>query len=876
MGSKVFGRFATLSALFLGATIADAAVQATFYVAPGGSDSNKGTKDAPFKTITQAQKAVREINGNMTGDIEVILREGTYALPSTVNFTEADGGKDGHYVRYKAADGENPLITGGMPVTGWAIHDEKNNIWKAEGVDGRFRQLYVNGKKAVRACFPNAVASNEKGAGTFDHDFVRLTKVDSTGRAFDVSADYVKNIKNIEDVEIHLMIAWAESILRLEKVQVNGGTAKLIPKDPERTKLFHRAYPMLGTAFMSNPPKQQVFYLENSYDLLDAPGEWYLDEKEHVLYYKPRSGENMATANVVAPRLNTMFSVLGKDTKNKVGYMSFEGLNFAHSNYTRPSEEGFLDLQAANFNVDVLPDPGRGNWERLNSNKYLLWRPDAGFRVENAHHFLVKNCTFSQMAATGLDFVSGTNDDVIEGNVFYEIGAAGIMLGKFYQDSTTEIHIAYNPKDKDEISTRDTIRNNLVTNATNEHQGAVGIGAGYPRYVVIENNEVSYTNYSGISLGFGWTKDQTAMTNNHVNKNNIHHISRLLCDSGPIYTLSNQGTGSEIKENYLHDYSASKWSDYWVLPIYLDEGSSGFIVENNSYRNAPSGVGRNQAGQFTERNNGGYIESVAAAAGLQSEFKKIGDKINNIPLPDFSNTMTQTPFVENMTIPGMIEVENYDEGGQSVSYSDKDFVNEGNAYREDGVDIVQIDSTDKTKGYAVGYTSAGEWMEYTLKVAEAGEYAFVANVATGLEGASFSLSMDGKAISDTVVVPQGDDWNTYGLVDGKTTALEAGEHVLRVTITGAFLNIDWIKFGKNKDELLSVKPHVRYNLNMDISGSSKLNVFDIRGHHVGTIRLMGVPTMSSVLQQMHAKNFKSGIYFVQSVNKTFGKMVQVK
>ena len=881
MGSKKFGRFAALSALFLGTTIAGAAVQATFYVAPGGSDSNNGTKDAPFKTITQAQKAVRAINGSMTGDIEVILREGTYALPATVNFTEADGGKDGHYVRYKAAEGEKPLITGGMPVTGWTLHDEKNNIWKAEGVEGRFRQLYVNNRKAVRACFPNVIDAKEKGNGGFDHDFVRLTKVDSTGRAFDVSADYVKNIKNIEDVEIHLMIAWAESILRLEKVQVNGGTAKLIPKDPERTKLFHRAYPMLGTAFMSNPPKQQVFYLENSYDLIDAPGEWYLDEKEHVLYYKPRSGENMATAHVVAPRLNTLFSVLGKDTKNKVGYMSFEGLFFAHSNFTRPSEEGFLDLQAANFNVDVLPDPSRGNWERLNSNKYLLWRPDAAFRVENAHHFLVQGNVFSQIAATGLDFVSGTNDDMIQGNAFFEIGAAGIMLGKFYQDSTTEIHIAYNPSDKDEISTRDTVKNNLVTNTTNEHQGAVGIGAGYPRYVVIEHNEVSYAYYSGISIGFGWTKAQTAMTNNHVNWNEIHHIARLLCDSGPIYTLSNQGTGSEIQHNYIHDNGTSKWADYWNVPIYLDEGSSGFTVKENVFKNSPSGVGQNQAGQNTLQQDGNYYsENVVNNAGIEKDFRYIRD-IKEIPLADFSNTMTQTPFVENMTIPGMIEMENYDEGGQSVSFSDKDFVNEGNVYREDGVDVVGLGCSDTLntkdcKGYAVGYTNAGEWMEYTLKVAEAGEYAFVANVATGLEGASFSLSMDGKAISDTVVVPQGDDWNTYGLVDGKTTALEAGEHVLRVTITGAFLNIDWIKFGKNKDELLSVKPHVRYNLNMDISGSSKLNVFDIRGHHVGTIRLMGVPTMSSVLQQMHAKNFKSGIYFVQSVNKTFGKMVQVK
>ena len=873
---RMFG-FVAFATFCLVGSLGFAQEQATFYVAPTGNDANPGTEAAPFKTITKAQKAVREINGTMTGDIVVYLREGTYQLNSTVNFDERDGGKDGHYVRYKAYKGEMPLITGGMPVTGWTIHDETNNIWKAEGVEGRFRQLYVNGKKAVRACFPNAIASDEKGAGTFDHDFVRLSKVDSTGRAFDVSADYVKNIKNIEDVEIHLMIAWAESILRLEKVQVNGGTAKLIPKDPERTKLFHRAYPMLGTAFTSDPPKQQVFYLENSYDLIDAPGEWYLDEKNQTLYYKPRSGENMGSANVVAPRLNTMFSVLGKDTKNKVGYMSFEGLTFAHSNFTRPSEEGFLDLQAANFNVDVLPDPGRGNWEKLNSNKYLLWRPDAGFRVENAHHFLVKNCAFTQMAATGLDFVSGTNDDVIEGNVFYEIGAAGIMLGKFYQDSTTEIHIAYNPSDKEEISTRDTIRNNLVTNVTNEHQGAVGIGAGYPRYVVIENNEISYTYYSGISLGFGWTKDQTAMTNNHVNKNNIHHISRLLCDSGPIYTLSNQGTGSEIKENYLHDYSASKWSDYWVLPIYLDEGSSGFVVENNSYRNAPSGVGRNQAGQFTERNNGGYIESVAAAAGLQGEFKNLADKISNIPLADFSNPVPQAPFKNAFVFPALVQAEDYDEGGQGVSYSDKDIANQGNAYREDGVDVVGLECTDSAatqgcKGYAVGYTQAGEWMEYSVNVPADAKYFVKANVATASETSSFMLLVDNNAVTDTIAVPKTDStWDVYKEIDVGNVELKQGEHVIRLLITGDYLNIDWIQFADSANQTLPPTQLVE-KVRLEVSPETAYDVFGLTGKYLGRVELRG----ESVNKALVRDGFAQGIYLVRGAKHAKALRVQVK
>ena len=100
--------------------------------------------------------------------------------------------------------------------------------------------------------------------------------------------------------------------------------------------------------------------------------------------------------------------------------------------------------------------------------------------------------------------------------------------------------------------------------------------------------------------------------------------------------------------------------------------------------------------------------------------------------------------------------------------------------------------------------------------------------------------------------------------------------MLRVAITGAYLNIDWIKFGKTKEEIISIKPSVRYGLNMDISRSSTLNVFDIRGQHLGAIRVMGVPTTNSVMQAMHAKNFKSGVYFVQSVNKAFGKMIQVK
>ena len=78
---------------------------------------------------------------------------------------------------------------------------------------------------------------------------------------------------------------------------------------------------------------------------------------------------------------------------------------------------------------------------------------------------------------------------------------------------------------------------------------------------MIEHNEVGYMNYTGISVGFGWTKSETAMTNNKINRNKIHHVAQLLSDGAAIYTLSNQGTGSEIMYNYSHDIGLLDLSD---------------------------------------------------------------------------------------------------------------------------------------------------------------------------------------------------------------------------------------------------------------------------------------------------------------------------
>lgn len=815
-----------------------------FHVSPNGNDAAEGTLTAPFKTLERAQRAVRGVNKSMSEDINVYLHEGTYQLASTLRLSNADGGTNGHYVRYMAAPGETPLVTGGVPVNGWELFDADKNIWCVKNVVNRFRQLYVNGKKAIRARHPNVKPNG-------DHYFNRLAKVDTFGRAFDVYTDQIKKLENIKRSEIHVMVAWADQILRIEDVKYNGNTCKIIPQDPERTRLFRRAYPMLGTAFMSNPPKQQCYYLENDMSLLDMQGEWFLDEDSNTLYYIPREGEDMTVANVVAPNLETLIEVTGESTKNKVQNISFSGIVFAHTNFLRPSREGLLNLQAGQFAVKV---EDRGY---LKSNEFMLWHPEAGIEVTNASRVVFEDNIFTQMAATGLDFTSGTNDTRIEGNVFTEIGGSSISIGKFAPDSLTEIHKGYNPSDKDEICTRDTVKNNYVHNTTNEIQGAVPILGGYPRYVVIEHNEVSYANYSGISVGFGWTKKETAMDGNKINYNEIHHIARLLCDGAAIYTLSNQGKNGQIMYNYSHDINGSNWADYWTCPIYQDEGTSGFEIAYNVAVNAPKGTACNQCGSNYTHDNDGSDKGVINNAGIEQKYKSIKNK--DIPLPNFSEAIPQEPYSSVFTLPGKIEMEDYDLGGQGIAYYDKDVENQGEAYRNDGVDIVTVDSISDAKGYAIGYTQEGEWTEYSIAVEKTAPYFYKANVASGLDFSSFIIMVDGKQVADTVKIPQTDSWNTYTTVDGKTSEIEAGDHILRVRISGAYSNVDWIAFAETKEELEDLTG------NIDIlSGEPKeATVVDMMGKTWA--RIVAKSSVDANMK-IREKRLPSGVYAVRFSN----------
>ena len=219
------------------------------------------------------------------------------------------------------------------------------------------------------------------------------------------------------------------------------------------------------------------------------------------------------------------------------------------------------------------------------------------------------------------------------------------------------------------------------------------------------------------------------------------------------------------------------------------------------------------------------------------------------------------------TIPGKIEAENYDEGGHNKAFYDNDRENQGKVYREDEVDVVDISDSKcgdaACTGYAIGYTNEGEWVEYTINVAADAKYDITANVATASDASAMQLLIDDKEITESVAVEKIDSvWTTYKVVDVGSVDLKKGEHVLRLAITGSFLNVDWIQFtDPNATTALNAVPYVPRK-------AMTYNVFGTTG------RLDNVG--SNVSASLKQAGFANGIYVVRAVGAARAMRVIVK
>ena len=593
------------------------------WISPKGSDFNDGTRQSPKATLTSALRQAREWrrteDNRIQGGITIYMEGGTYAFHEPVFIRPEDSGTKESPTIIRSVGDEKVILSGGISIKGWK---KQGKVWVADvpAFNGRpldFRQLWVNGKKAVRA---RDVEDFEK--------MNRICSVDEKNEILYVPAVSIRrlidnkgNLKaKYAEMVLHQM--WCVANLRIRSVEVQGDSAAIRFHQPESRIQFEHPWPH---PMVTTDGHNSAFYLTNARELQDVPGEWYHDIDARKIYYYPREGEKMQEAKVIVPAVETLVRVEGT-VDRPVCHIRFEKITFSYTTWMRPSEKGHVPLQAGMYLTDgyrIEPKMQRDYLNHPLDNQGWLGRPAAAVRVVAARQIDFERCRFEHLGSTGLDYEEAVQGGVVRGCLFRDIAGNGLLVGSF-SPAAHETHLPYDPADRREVCTQQQINNCYFTEIGNEDWGCLAIAAGYVGDVNIEHNEISEVPYSGISLGWGWTQTVNCMRNNRVHANLIHHYAKHMYDVAGIYTLGSQPK-SYVTENCVHSiYKPGYVHDpnHWFY-LYTDEGSSFITVRDNWTEGEKYLQNANGPGNVWE-NNGPKVDSVIRErAGLEAGYKDL-------------------------------------------------------------------------------------------------------------------------------------------------------------------------------------------------------------------------------------------------------------
>ena len=593
------------------------------WISPKGSDFNDGTRQFPKATLTSALRQAREWrrteDNRIQGGITIYMEGGTYAFYEPVFIRPEDSGTKESPTIIRSVGDEKVILSGGISINGWK---KQGKVWVADvpAFNGRpldFRQLWVNGKKAVRA---RDVEDFEK--------MNRICSVDEKNEILYVPAvsicrliDNKGNLKaKYADMVLHQM--WCVANLRIRSVEVQGDSAAIRFHQPESRIQFEHPWPR---PMVTTNGHNSAFYLTNARELQDVPGEWYHDIDARKVYYYPREGEKMQEAEVIVPAVETLVRVEGT-LDRPVCHIRFEKITFSYTTWMRPSEKGHVPLQAGMYLTDgyrIDPKMQRNYLNHPLDNQGWLGRPAAAVRVVAARQIDFERCRFEHLGSTGLDYEEAVQGGVVRGCLFRDIAGNGLLVGSF-SPAAHETHLPYDPADRREVCTQQQINNCYFTEIGNEDWGCLAIAAGYVGDVNIEHNEISEVPYSGISLGWGWTQTVNCMRNNRVHANLIHHYAKHMYDVAGIYTLGSQPK-SYVTENCVHSiYKPGYVHDpnHWFY-LYTDEGSSFITVRDNWTEGEKYLQNANGPGNVWENNGPKVDNDVRERAGLEAGYKDL-------------------------------------------------------------------------------------------------------------------------------------------------------------------------------------------------------------------------------------------------------------
>ena len=519
-------------------TVIKSSLMRTIYVsAVGGGDGSSASNRC---TLAQAMAIVSQLHGNMTGDIVISFAPGYYQQTQTLKFDVSHGGTNNYYVTYKA---EGAVTIGGKQIiTGWTEYN--NGIYCAPAAGIATRQLYVNNVRAVRARSEGALVNAE-------------FYLDSQGNVLGYTSDNVElaQYAHPEDLEFVYQYLWFNSRNAVDSVALNscGDKVNITMSQP-------------GFAWQRASVREKVSalaYYENALELLDEPGEWYLDTHAGVVYYMPRSWENMSTAEISVPVVEELISIEGNNYCDKVQNIVFDGITFADATWNYPTEMGVLAIDQNNHLEEY----------NVYSDKLI----DGGVTLRKTNSVNFTDCTFTRLGSIGLKLVEGAQNSMIVGNKFFDISGSALAIGEpdyFNED-------VCNPSDPQMMMKNCDVLNNYIHNIAVDYQSSAGLSVGFAANVDISYNEIFEVPYSAMHIGYGWKiRMDTILKNMRITNNYIHDTGwGDVADGGPIY-LNGNTAGTKENPNVIADNYIVR-SHQAVASIDHDGGSSGWYSTNN-------------------------------------------------------------------------------------------------------------------------------------------------------------------------------------------------------------------------------------------------------------------------------------------------------
>jgi hypothetical protein len=556
--------------------------QACYYVAPSGSDTGNGTVDAPFQTITKARDVVRTVNANMTGDIYVYLRGGDYRITSPIALDVKDSGSGKYRVHYRGYPGEIPVINGAQKVTGWTA--SSGGIYKATlNRATKLRNLYVND---TRASMTSKAVSCKGSTGTYAVTAGQAAWAWASGSGFDgvnySTSDVPEITSNKDDLEIVNQTTWNENIVCTRDVVTSGGNRSLMLQQPYGAIA---QLPDSGAAFAASGT-HTIF---NVFAWLTSPGQFYFDKTTGTLYYYPRTGEDMSTADVEAPVAETLVEIAGTSNSSRVKNITVQGIAFVNTDfnlYKVESSSGKSSVQGATVYIAY------GKGKSIHDWKYeVLDTLPAAISVNSADSIDIVGNIVKHSGNEGISMINDVVNSNIIGNSVMDIAGSGITIGHpqhvYLGDGGAREKYA---KGVEGICSRITVSNNFVyLVGTQRGFGShAGVTAFFTDALTFTHNHIQSVAYNGINLGWGWRnfKDSTTAKNNTCNNNRFINMMTRLHDSGAVYTLG-QMPGTVINQNYVRGIPNNSSGPTYGL--HNDEGSA-YITENDNVLDIDKGV----------------------------------------------------------------------------------------------------------------------------------------------------------------------------------------------------------------------------------------------------------------------------------------------